>query len=74
MRVEISGSSWGSRRDDRELVQAGEEPIMTKVVPGIPHGDYRVLVVKAAGTLAQGSGRKIPSTADRASSFVAPRS
>jgi hypothetical protein len=66
MIVEITGSSWGSRRDARELVQAGEEPIMTRVVPGIPHSDYRVLVVKAASALAKTQGRVTPSTADYA--------
>jgi len=64
MRVEISGSSWGSRRDDRELVQAGDEPIFQRTMPGIPHGQYRVLVMKAAGTLARGNGRGAPSTSD----------
>jgi len=67
MRVEISGASWGSRRDDRELVQTGEEPIMTRVIPGIPHEDYRVLVMKATSAVAKGQGRKTPITADFAS-------
>lgn len=64
MRVEISGSSWGSRRENRELVQTGEEPILQRTLPGIPHQDYRVLVMKATGALAKGQGRKVPSTAD----------
>ena len=66
MSVEIMGASWGSRREDRELVQTGEEPIMTRVIPGIPHSDYRVLVVKAANTLAAGQGRNTPDTVDYA--------
>jgi hypothetical protein len=64
MRIEISGTSWGSRRDDSDLVQTGEEPIMTRVMPGIPHEDYRVLVMRATTTAAQSSGRGTPSTAD----------
>jgi hypothetical protein len=66
VRVEIAGSSWGSRRDDRDLVQTGEEPIMTRVVPGVPHEDYRVLVMRASSIVAEGRGRRIPSTADYA--------
>ena len=64
MRVEISGSSWGSRREQHDLSQSGEETILQKTLPGIPHQDYRVLVMKATGALAKCSGREIPNTAD----------
>ena len=44
---------------------------MSRVMPGIPHEDYRVLAVKAANTIAKASGRSTPSTADYASGKAA---
>ena len=52
-RQEIMGTSKGSREESR-ILSCGDDMVMTKVLPGIPHEDYRVLVTAAAMRLSNG--------------------
>jgi hypothetical protein len=70
MRKEIMGDCRCGSEEERELALscgAEESSFMGRILPGIPHEDYRVLVTIAALKKARAQGQKAPSTKDFAS-------
>lgn len=55
--------SWGSRKEAREVSDAGDV-LGLRVLPSIPHVDYRVLVTTAAQGAAKSRGANAASTLD----------